>query len=85
VTRAAPRGPGPGTAGLHAAPLFRVIPLAGIEDRVAAVLPAGSLVTVTCSPRREFLRSAGLVQPLNVLIWRAFAAKSAGPEGGSGL
>ena len=58
---------------LPAAPRFGVIPLAGIEDRVAAVLPAGSLVTVTCSPRQELLRSAALVQPLNVLIWRSFA------------
>jgi len=60
-----------------------VSPLAGLEDRVAAVLPAGSLVTVTCSPGRELLRSAGLVQPLNVLICRSFAGRPAGPEGGS--
>jgi hypothetical protein len=77
-------GPAPGTGGRPAAPLSGVIPLARLEDRVAAVLPAGSLVRVTCSPRRELLRSAGLVQPLNVLICRSFAGKPAGPEGGSG-
>ncbi|PZS39438.1 MAG: hypothetical protein DLM62_08265 [Pseudonocardiales bacterium] len=47
-----PGGPGPGTAGLPAAPLF--------EERVAAVPPPGALMTVTCSPRQELLRLAGL-------------------------
>ena len=38
------------------APLFGVIPPGGIEERVVAVLPARSLVPVTCLPRGEFLR-----------------------------
>jgi methylenetetrahydrofolate reductase (NADPH) len=31
---------------------FEVIPLAGIEDAVSAALPAGAVVTITCSPTK---------------------------------
>ena len=41
---------------LPEAPLFRVVPLGEIEERVVVVLPARSLVPVTCSPQVEFLR-----------------------------
>jgi hypothetical protein len=37
------------------------------------MLPAGPLVTVTCSPRLELLRLTGLVQPLNVVICHSLA------------
>jgi hypothetical protein len=50
-----------------------VIPLAGIEDRVVAVLPPGALMTVTRPPRPKLLRLAGVVQPLNVVICHSFA------------
>ncbi len=43
-----------------AAPLPGVIPLAGTEERAAAVLPAGPLVAVTCLGRQALLRLAGL-------------------------
>ena len=51
---------------------------------MAAVLPAGSLVTVACSPWGEFLRLAELVQPLNVVICRSLTGRPARAEGDQG-
>ena len=68
-------GPGPGCRRPARGAALRVIPLAGIEERVAAVLPAGSLVTVTRPPRPKLLLLAGVVQPLNAVICHSFTGR----------
>jgi hypothetical protein len=61
---------------LPSAPLFGVIPLAGIMERVVAVLPARLLVPVTCLPRGD-RALAELVEALNVVIAHSFAGRPA--------
>ncbi len=51
------------TARLLAAPRYEVIPVKGIEEKVAA-LPAGALVTVTASPAHGLVRTIEVAERL---------------------
>jgi methylenetetrahydrofolate reductase (NADH) len=60
-------GPGsmsPGLGELVARARLEVIPMGGIEDKVARFVPAGSLLTVTCSPNKGPDRTLDLAEQL---------------------
>jgi methylenetetrahydrofolate reductase (NADPH) len=69
---ARPRGPG----ALLARARFEVIPLRGVEEQVAH-LPAGSVVTVTCSPRKGIEATLGAAERIGELGFRAVPHLSA--------
>ena len=74
MTGPAPPG-GPGREPpLRGADLRGDTPLGGIEERVLAVLPARSLVTVTCC-RGGVLALAEIVAALNVGICHSFTGR----------
>jgi methylenetetrahydrofolate reductase (NADH) len=54
----------PGLGELVARARLEVIPMGGIEDKVARFLPAGSLLTVTCSPTKGLDRTLDLAERL---------------------